>query len=190
MMAMAQQEPDSCWARCRTHAPPPFAPHQISDRLMGRGPGPTLTTVSPARCNLGQVDRIPPVVLIRSQGFREFQRRSDPRRTHARLAQLALDAITARSGFIAKPQLGAFPRQLSAQRLPTQPACSRTFPLLPLQSLHAARVLVITITRAFGVRRDAIVARSFRRDLEEKADLRAIRGACLLSGGTLPDGRL
>ena len=66
---------------------------------------------------LGEVDRIPPVRLDPLAGLARDQRGSDHDAVVPRRGQLSLNAVAARSGLIAEPQLVAIARQLRSQRL-------------------------------------------------------------------------
>jgi len=102
MMTMAQQEARQLLARLPQHAHRSQSrAHQIANSLMG-------WVRNPYRCEfarpvqLGQVDGVSPIGLDPIAGFARNQRRRHHDALVSGFAQLALNAITARAGFIAK----------------------------------------------------------------------------------------
>ena len=117
MTAMAQQKAGELLARLpATRAPPPVARAPDRGSPHGLGLEPTPTTVHPRRCNLARLIASRRSVLTRSPGLRGI---NDGATTHAftvpSFAQLALNAVTARAGLIAKSKPPAMTRQLRRQ---------------------------------------------------------------------------
>jgi hypothetical protein len=102
VMAVAQQEARQLLASLtqRAHRRQTRT-HQIADRLMCRVRHPDRGQFT-GPMQLGEVDRIPPVGLDPLTGLARDQRRSDDHAFVSCRAQLSLDAVTARSGFITK----------------------------------------------------------------------------------------
>ena len=148
VMTMAQQEAGKLLAGL-TKCPHcgQTRPHQIADRLMCLVGNPHRRQFT-SPMQLGEVDRISPIgldPLARSAGN---QRGSDYDAVVLRGCQLSLNAVTARSGFVAEPQLVAIACQLCNQRL----HCSRRvrdlailthfIPFARLGERHRYRLLV------------------------------------------------
>ena len=129
-MAMARQKARQLLSRLPHHAyRRQSRPHQIADRLVGRVWNPYRREFA-RPVQLGQVDAVSSVGLDPIAGFARNQRRRHHHAFMSVIAQLALDAITARAGFVAKPQLTAVSRQLAAQRLQRRPRV-RDLPVIP-----------------------------------------------------------
>jgi Na+/H+-dicarboxylate symporter len=89
---------------------------QIANRLMGWVGNPYrrefASSVQP-----GQVNGVPPIGFDPAAGFARNQRRCHDDAFPPGFAQLALNSVAARARLIAKPRLGAVPRQFGTRRL-------------------------------------------------------------------------
>ena len=130
-----------CPHRCQTR------PHQIADRLMCRVGNPHRRQFA-SPMQLGEVDRVSPIGLDPLAWLAGDQRRSDHDAVVLRRGQLSLNAVTARSGFVAEPQLMAMACQLRNQRLHGSrrvrdlAMLAHLTPLARLSERHRNRVLV------------------------------------------------